>query len=148
MSRTRRNSAAENPRLCANLSGLSQNLHVARSRRTWTCAGSTQSKLTKKIRYGPRMFGMFGMRRSDAAHHATGGHRDRHQNPPASVEATHDDGVHRANPLPQAPANYAAQRQVLDETIVRLGAHSGDQSPGRKGRTDTRRRRVATAAQR
>src|SRR5258708_28178301 len=58
--RMRFNSLAEKPLLYANTTGSSQNLQTARSRRTWTCLGSLQSKLEKKNRYGPGIPGTVG----------------------------------------------------------------------------------------
>ena len=48
-------SRALKPWLRASSIGSSQNLQVLFSRSTCTCAGSLQSKLVKKTRYGPGM---------------------------------------------------------------------------------------------
>ena len=48
-------SRALKPWLRVSSTGSSQNLQVLFSRSTCTCAGSLQSKLVKKTRYGPGM---------------------------------------------------------------------------------------------
>jgi hypothetical protein len=53
------------------------------------------------------------------------------------------------NRLPQPPANFAVQKKVLDDAVVGMGSHTGDQTGGRKeSRADTVRQRALRRVER